>query len=103
MASRRRGRARGRGEPTGLVYRSAKAGSRVQGIYRRSLMLASGRFAMLNDGVGFSLLPWRPVLEKRLGQSVASVVQRTGVNWDFRSLPTDIDLKPAGRDTTHCS
>jgi hypothetical protein len=43
-------------------------GQRVAGIYRRSVMLASGRYAMLDDGMGFSLVPWRPVIEQRLGQ-----------------------------------
>ncbi|MGZ9035001.1 MAG: DUF3363 domain-containing protein [Rhodospirillales bacterium] len=34
---------------------------------RRFIILTSGRFAMLDDGVGFSLVPWKPVLEQRLG------------------------------------
>ncbi|MDP1051237.1 DUF3363 domain-containing protein, partial [Klebsiella quasipneumoniae] len=46
---------------TGLEHRLAADGQRVTGIYRRSLMLASGRFAMLDDGMGFSLVPWTPV------------------------------------------
>ncbi|PSD21926.1 hypothetical protein C7E12_23135, partial [Stenotrophomonas maltophilia] len=36
---------------------------RVAGIrYRRSIMFASGRFAMLDDGLGFTLVPWKPVI-----------------------------------------
>ncbi|WP_442806765.1 DUF3363 domain-containing protein [Thauera sp. Sel9] len=35
-------------------------------IYRRSVMLASGRYAMLDDGMGFSLVLWKPVIEQRL-------------------------------------
>ena len=56
---------------------------RVQrpGIYRRSLLLASGRFAMLDDGLGFSLVPWRPVIERRLGQTVSAVVRGEHVTW----------------------
>jgi hypothetical protein len=49
---------------SGLVYRDVRQGERVQGTYRRSMVLASGRFAMLDDGVGFSLVPWRPVMER---------------------------------------
>ncbi|WP_455424098.1 hypothetical protein [Brenneria goodwinii] len=26
------------------------------------IMLASRRYAMLDDGMGFSLMPWRPVI-----------------------------------------
>jgi type IV secretory pathway VirD2 relaxase len=68
---------------TGLVYRSTPDGDRVSGTYRRSLLLASGRFAMIDDGVGFSLVPWRPVIEARLGQSVSAIVRGPTVSWDI--------------------
>jgi hypothetical protein len=68
---------------TGLVYRPASDGDRVSGTYRRSLLLASGRFAMIDDGVGFSLVPWRPVIEARLGQSVSAIVRGPSVSWDM--------------------
>jgi hypothetical protein len=47
------------------------------------LLLASGKFAMLDDGLGFSLVPWRPVIEKRLGQNVAAILRGDGVSWHF--------------------
>ena len=50
---------------TGLEHRPAADGQRVAGIYRRSVMLASGRYAMLDDGMGFSLVPWKPVIERK--------------------------------------
>ncbi|WP_433913813.1 DUF3363 domain-containing protein [Brenneria populi] len=31
-------------------------------------MAHGGRYAMLDDGMRFSLVPWRPVIEQRLGQ-----------------------------------
>lgn len=68
---------------TELEHRLAEEGSAVRGTYRRSLTLVSGRFAMIDDGMGFSLVPWRPVLEKRLGQSVSGVVRGSGVQWTF--------------------
>lgn len=45
-------------------------------------MFASGRYAMLDDGMGFSLVPWRPVIEQRLGQQLAAMVRRRGVVGD---------------------
>jgi hypothetical protein len=36
---------------TGLEHRPVADGQRVAGIYRRSVMLASGRYAMLDDGM----------------------------------------------------
>jgi type IV secretory pathway VirD2 relaxase len=68
---------------TGLVYRATSEDSRVTGSYRRSLLLASGRFAMLDDGIGFSLVPWRPVIESRLGQSVSAIVRGPTVSWEI--------------------
>jgi hypothetical protein len=75
--------ARGIEANTGLVYRAALDGQRASGVYRRSLTLASGKFAMLDDGVGFTLVPWRPVIDARLGQSVAAIIRGPTVSWDL--------------------
>ncbi|MBT9508676.1 DUF3363 domain-containing protein, partial [Rhodoferax sp.] len=66
---------------TGLIHRPLRNGERANGVYRRSVQLASGRFAMLDDGIGFSLVPWRPVVEQRLGQQVSAVVHGSSVTW----------------------
>lgn len=68
---------------TGLEHRSVADGQRVAGIYRRSVMLASGRYAMLDDGMGFSLVPWKPVIERHLGQTVTAVMRINGVSWEL--------------------
>jgi len=68
---------------TGLLHRPLREGERAYGIYRRSVQLASGRFAMLDDGMGFSLVPWRPVLEQRLGQQVSAIVRGSSVTWEL--------------------
>lgn len=67
---------------TGLEHRPVVDGLRVAGVYRRSVMLVSGRYAMLDDGVGFSLVPWRPVVEQRLGQKLAATVRAGGTSWE---------------------
>ena len=66
---------------TGLEHRPVADGQRVAGIYRRSVMLASGRYAMLDDGMGFSLVPWKAVIEPRLGQQLAATVSGARVSW----------------------
>jgi hypothetical protein len=38
---------------------------------------------MIDDGLGFQLVPWRPALEQTLGQQVSGVVTANGVDWDF--------------------
>jgi hypothetical protein len=68
---------------TGLEHRPVADGQRVAGIYRSSVMLASGRYAMLDDGKAFSLLPWKPVIEPRQGQQLAATVRGGSVSWEI--------------------
>ncbi|QLQ01916.1 MAG: relaxase/mobilization nuclease and DUF3363 domain-containing protein [Thiobacillus sp.] len=68
---------------TGLEHRPLIDGERATGIYRRNVQLASGRFAMLDDGKEFSLVPWKPVIEQRLGQMLAATPRGTGVAWEI--------------------
>ena len=57
----------------------------MSGVYRQRVTLASGRFAMIDDGHGFQLVPWRPALEQRLGQQVSgSMTLGGGIDWSFR-------------------
>ncbi len=68
----------------GLDYQPAAEGERVSGVYRQRVTLASGRFAMIDDGLGFQLVPWRPALEKELGKQVGGVLTPGGgVDWNF--------------------
>jgi len=68
---------------TGLEHRPVTDGQCVAGIYRRSVALVSGRYAMLDDGKGFSLVPWRPVIEQRLGQPMIATIRGGSVSWDM--------------------
>ncbi len=70
-------------EQTGQTYRPMREGEHATGIYRRSILLASGRFAMLDDGMGFSLVPWRPVVEQRLGQQVSALIRGSSATWNL--------------------
>jgi len=68
-------------DETGLSYRPVQDGQQACGIYRQSVQLNSGRFAMLDDGRVFSMVPWRPVIEQRLGQQISGVVRGSSVTW----------------------
>ena len=70
---------------TGLAHRPFAEGEQVSGIYRQRVTLASGRFAMIDDGLGFHLVPWRPGLEQRLGQQVSgTLTPGGGICWSFK-------------------
>ena len=69
---------------TGLSYRPSAEGEYATGTYRQRLTLASGRFAMLDDGLGFQLVPWSPSIERQLGRHVSGLVRSGGaIEWTF--------------------
>ena len=69
---------------TGLAHLPSAEGGHVAGVYRQRVTLSSGRFAMIDDGVGFQLVPWRPALEQQLGKQVVGVMPPGGgVDWNF--------------------
>jgi len=69
---------------TGRTVVKSNASEYVAGTYRRRFDLASGRFAMLDDGLGFQLVPWSPSLEQHLGRHVSGVARGDGgIDWSF--------------------
>lgn len=67
---------------TGLVFRPAAEGESMSGTYRQRLQLASGRFAMIDDGLGFALVPWRPQIDRHLGQHLSGTLRAGGgIDW----------------------
>jgi type IV secretory pathway VirD2 relaxase len=69
---------------TGQPFNRAGTGEYVTGTYRQRFALASGRFAMIDDGLGFQLVPWTPSLEKQLGKHISGVARPDGgIDWSF--------------------
>lgn len=65
-----------------LPYRQGRPNGDVSGIYRGRIQLASGRFAMIDDGLGFSLVPWSKQLDRHLGQHVSGNARSGGgIEW----------------------
>jgi type IV secretory pathway VirD2 relaxase len=67
----------------GTPYHPTSEGESIAGTYRRRLDLASGRFAMIDDGLGFSLVPWSPSLEQHLGRHVSGIARIGRIEWSF--------------------
>ena len=68
----------------GLPYAPAAGGEMVAGTYRQRLTLTSGRFAMIDNGLSFALVPWTPALDRHLGRHVAGVAKESGgIEWSF--------------------
>jgi type IV secretory pathway VirD2 relaxase len=69
---------------TGRAFTKAADGDSVSGIYSRRFSLASGRFAMIDDGLGFQLVPWSPSIEKHIDRHVSGIARSNGgVDWSF--------------------
>jgi len=65
----------------GLTYRSTARGDRIEGTYKQRVDLASGRFAVIENGHDLTLVPWRPVLESSIGREVSGIMRGDGVSW----------------------
>jgi hypothetical protein len=65
-------------------WRPTVPGTYISGQLVGSTQLSSGRFAMIDDGLGFSLVPWRPALEQHVGRVISGVALPGGdVNWSL--------------------
>ena len=68
----------------GLTYMPANAGEYVSGRLAGAPSLVSGRFAMIDNGLGFQLVPWLPLLEKRIGQHIGGFMRDDGgIEWSL--------------------
>ncbi|NHO18417.1 relaxase/mobilization nuclease domain-containing protein [Acetobacter oeni] len=78
----------------GKTFEELRTGDHVAGIYRKRLVLASGRYAMVDSGLGFQLVPWTPAIERQIGKAVAGVIHAKGtVEWEhYRDRQAGISL-----------
>lgn len=70
-------------QEAGRPVRPVAVGEAAYGVYQRRLDLASGRFAVLDDGLGFQLAPWRPSLDTHRGRAVSGVLEPGGMTWSL--------------------
>ncbi|WEQ54983.1 DUF3363 domain-containing protein [Komagataeibacter nataicola] len=68
----------------GRTFDPVAPGDNVVGVYRQRITLASGRYAMIDNGLGFQLVPWTPAIEKQIGKAVSGTTRESGtIAWDF--------------------
>ncbi|HLN24789.1 MAG TPA: DUF3363 domain-containing protein [Patescibacteria group bacterium] len=66
-----------------VPFRAAGEGETAQGTFKQTVALSSGKFALIENAQEFTLVPWRPAIEDRLGREVMGVVQGGGVSWQL--------------------
>jgi len=64
----------------GVPFVQPLAGERIEGIYRRPVELAGGRYALIEKSREFTLVPWKPVLDRHIDQYVSG---RAGASIDW--------------------
>jgi hypothetical protein len=73
--------ARGLSAELGKAFVEAREGERVEGRLARRIEAAGGRYALVEKAKQFSLVPWKPVLDRHVGKEVGGVVRESGISW----------------------
>ncbi|WP_326915230.1 relaxase/mobilization nuclease RlxS [Sphingopyxis chilensis] len=60
-----------------------KSGDSVTGRLLRPIDSASGRYAVVERTRDFTLVPWRPVLDRHVGKPVSGIMRESGINWSL--------------------
>jgi type IV secretory pathway VirD2 relaxase len=67
----------------GKEFAETKSGDRVEGKVARRIDSAGGRYALIEKTKEFTLVPWKPVLDRQVGKEVAGLVRDRGINWSI--------------------
>jgi len=66
-----------------VPFRAAADGETVNGTFTGTVQLSSGRFAIVEKSHEFTLVPWRPVIDRQLGCEVSGIVQGGSISWQL--------------------
>ncbi|WP_206612758.1 DUF3363 domain-containing protein [Paenirhodobacter populi] len=66
-----------------LPFRAAADGETIKGKFSGTVQLSSGKFAIVEQSHEFTLVPWRPVIDRQLGREVTGIVQGGSVSWQL--------------------
>lgn len=66
-----------------LPFRAAADGEAIAGKFTGTVQLSSGKFAIVEKSHEFTLVPWRPVINRQLGKEVSGIVQGGSVSWQL--------------------
>jgi type IV secretory pathway VirD2 relaxase len=66
----------------GSRFAEATTGERIEGICSRAVPVGDKKFALIQMSQEFTLVPWRPVLERQVGREVSGIVRDSGtISW----------------------
>jgi len=67
----------------GTPFFETEPGLPIEGTYRRSVQVGMMRMAVIESSREFTLVPWRPALERQIGKEVSGVMRARDVVWTF--------------------
>lgn len=65
----------------GLSFTEVQPYEQIDGKVTRSVQLGDKKFALIERSLEFSLVPWRPVLERAIGKQVSGLMREDGIDW----------------------
>ena len=69
----------------GKPYASSSGSRHIEGVFKGTIERPSGKFAVIEKSREFTLVPWRPVMERRRGLSIIGRASGGGgISWDVR-------------------
>lgn len=66
-----------------MPFRAAGCGETVSGTFTGTVQLSSGKFAIVEKSHEFTLVPWRPMIDRQIGKEVTGIVQSGSVSWQI--------------------
>ena len=77
----------------GKPYASSSGSRHIEGVFKGTIERPSGKFAVIEKSREFTLVPWRPIMERRRGQSIIGRASTGGgISWDVRDRQRDRGL-----------
>ena len=70
-------------DEVGKPFVEAKPQEPIQGRLVRAVDMTSGRHALVEQSRDFTLVPWRPVMERHIGKNVSGIMREGGISWTF--------------------
>ncbi len=67
----------------GKPFAEARPEEPIKGRLVRPVDMTSGRHALVERSRDFTLVPWRPVMERHIGKSVSGIMRGGGISWSF--------------------
>jgi len=70
-------------DEVGKPFAEAKPQEPIQGRLVRAVDMTNGRHALVERSRDFTLVPWRPVMERHIGKNVSGIMREGGISWTF--------------------